>query len=335
MVRDNISALLQKQSHTANDSLRVFVGSLASSNQANAGTITNNLSSIIIGDNSGRLRDDPAAVKPAGIFHMFGRSWKITNTNFADNFSLEIKWDSAGSFAIGDIRLLVSTTPDFSAATVYTAPDVNITLGSIIVGGISTSIIPVNTTMYFTIGSATTSTTLPISLTAFNANVVNNSSVALNWQTSAEFHNDYFTVQKSKDGIAWADIVQVKGAGNSSSVKNYSAVDNSPYKGVSYYRLKQTDIDGHFTFSATKTVTITGSALVSIYPNPATTTITIEGSAAELSNTRLFNVTGQDVTGLTKLVSNNGTRIILDVSHLGRGIYTIKTATTANKISKQ
>ncbi|MEP6746870.1 MAG: hypothetical protein ABJB86_04040, partial [Bacteroidota bacterium] len=114
LVRDNASALLQKQSHTQDDSLRIFVSSLAGTNQANTGAITNNLSSVIISHDGGLLQGDFTASKPAGIFNRLGRTWKITNTNFIDNFSIEIKWDSVGSFDIADIRLLVSGSPDLS-----------------------------------------------------------------------------------------------------------------------------------------------------------------------------------------------------------------------------
>jgi hypothetical protein len=89
---------------------------------------------------------------------------------------------------------------------------------------------------------------LPISLLSFNA-VCTGTSVNLNWSTASETNNDYFTVERSKDALLWDDVLNVNGAGNSNTTLYYSAEDNQPYPGYSYYRLKQTDFDGTSTYS--------------------------------------------------------------------------------------
>ena len=68
------------------------------------------------------------------------------------------------------------------------------------------------------------------------------------------------TIEKTKDGVNFEQVKVVDGAGNSTSVINYSAVDNNPFSGNSYYRLKQTDFDGNFTFSSLQSMTLSSGS---------------------------------------------------------------------------
>ena len=70
----------------------------------------------------------------------------------------------------------------------------------------------------------------------------------LQWSTSSEINNDYFTVEKSENAIHWSELGRVDGSGNSSVEKSYSYVDKNPYAGTTYYRLKQTDYNGNFEY---------------------------------------------------------------------------------------
>jgi hypothetical protein len=102
---------------------------------------------------------------------------------------------------------------------------------------------------------------LPIDLMYLRATAVENN-VQLDWATAQEINNDYFTVERSADGKNFTEVTTVNGKGNSKEVNKYSAVDYMPYSGVTYYRLKQTDFDGKFTYSKTVAVqlnTITNS----------------------------------------------------------------------------
>src|SRR5690554_3581050 len=84
---------------------------------------------------------------------------------------------------------------------------------------------------------------LPIELITFDA-VKKDRQVELLWKTATETNNDFFTIERSIDGKYWESIQTISGAGNSVKVLDYSWTDNSPYAGVSYYRLNQTDYDG-------------------------------------------------------------------------------------------
>ena len=94
---------------------------------------------------------------------------------------------------------------------------------------------------------------MPIELLSFTAEP-KNAHIELNWFTANEISNDYFDVQRSFDGVNFTSIDKINGAGNSTQVLSYSAVDDAPLTGISYYRLKQTDYDGKTSYSDVEAV---------------------------------------------------------------------------------
>ena len=90
--------------------------------------------------------------------------------------------------------------------------------------------------------------TLPIELNYFKA-IQQDDNVVLEWSTLSETDNDYFEVQRSTDLYHWETITTVDGAGNSVSEVNYKVEDKRPLEGQSYYRIKQVDFNGEFSFS--------------------------------------------------------------------------------------
>lgn len=91
--------------------------------------------------------------------------------------------------------------------------------------------------------SNVTASPLPIQLTSFSAQC-NNYQANLRWTTATETNNNFFTLEKTQDGYNYLKVMDVKGAGTTTSPQEYSVVDESPYSTTSYYRLSQTDIDG-------------------------------------------------------------------------------------------
>ncbi len=177
---------------------------------------------------------------------------------------------------------------------------------------------------------------LPIRLLNFDATFHTSGSVYLDWQTASELQNDYFTVERSLDGNDWEHIQIVDGAGNSSTLLYYFATDETPYSGTSYYRIKQTDFDGHFDYSPVKSVDSRKLTKISIalYPNPTKNQLTIEGDPLELRDVTIYNVLWQNITALTKQVLIDEQTVVMDLSQLPAGIYYIRTKTTSNKILK-
>ncbi len=121
---------------------------------------------------------------------------------------------------------------------------------------------------YWTFGSVGVSI-MPIELLSFTSKCINQTE-NLSWRTASEINNDYFTIEKTTDGIIFEVVGTVKGAGNSTAVLNYSFVDAYPNNEVSYYRLKQTDYDGKYTYSdlLTSVCKNENDFLFNIYPNP-------------------------------------------------------------------
>lgn len=113
-----------------------------------------------------------------------------------------------------------------------------------------------------------TASPLPVEFLSLDA-VADGNVVNINWSTAVEMNSDYFVVQRSQGGSFFEDVVKVNAAGNSSTIKNYTSTDNEPFRGTSYYRLKQFDLDGKFAFSDIVSVKVQGRTAVVVFPNPS------------------------------------------------------------------
>ena len=91
---------------------------------------------------------------------------------------------------------------------------------------------------------------LPIELVSIYAKEYANANKII-WEVASELNNDFFTVERSIDGIAWREVSIVPGAGTSNQQRAYSVLDINFEKTINYYRLKQTDYDGVFQYSKT------------------------------------------------------------------------------------
>ncbi|MBC7923210.1 MAG: T9SS type A sorting domain-containing protein [Ferruginibacter sp.] len=113
---------------------------------------------------------------------------------------------------------------------------------------------------------------LPITLVSFTASYQSaNESVRLDWITSSEINNEYFTLERSVDAIHFEAVERIPGAGNSRERRAYTTRDENPRPGTSYYRLKQTDYDGTTVHSQLVSVQAskTNGSGFSLSPNPS------------------------------------------------------------------
>ena len=173
---------------------------------------------------------------------------------------------------------------------------------------------------------------LPIELVDFSALLKDSRTVDLAWQTASEKNNDYFTIERSTDGKNWTIIQEVKGAGNSNSVLNYETEDVLMEKGIYYYRLKQTDFDGAFTYSDIRAVAVNNPINeTSIYPNPTNGSFTLTYSE-DKEAPALYTSMGTEVVEFNVIPTDGG--FIYDISTLANGIYFLKTATETIKVVK-
>lgn len=110
---------------------------------------------------------------------------------------------------------------------------------------------------------------LPVNLLSFTGNC-NNNQIVLNWTTASENNNDYFTIEESENGSDWNAIGTVNSKGNSSIAQQYSFTTTGTADEISYFRLRQTDLDGKFVYFNVIKVNNCNAVLsgVNIYPNP-------------------------------------------------------------------
>ena len=118
-------------------------------------------------------------------------------------------------------------------------------------------------------------TLLPVELLYFTA-VPEGEHVALHWATATELNNAGFQVERSGDGERFETIIRTPGMGTTQQVTEYKEVDHDPLPGLSYYRLRQTDLDGTETWSNTVAVQWEQELPVA-YPNPVHDVVTIAG----------------------------------------------------------
>ena len=137
---------------------------------------------------------------------------------------------------------------------------------------------------------------LPVELISFTAKKENDF-VKCEWQTASEINSDYFTLERSADGILFEPIATLKAAGHSTVIKSYSSIDENPLKGNSYYRLRQTDTDGKISYSQTEHIFTGGDAQYSFYPNPSSGIVHIRCPDYNMENFKLnvADAKGQNV----------------------------------------
>lgn len=177
-----------------------------------------------------------------------------------------------------------------------------------------------------------TSGCLPIGLSSFDV-TEENDAVRLDWETATEMNNDYFTIERSVDGVHFEKVMDVKGAGTSSENIIYREYDKHPFDGVSYYRLKQTDFNGSFSYSRIISVDFRFRDLT-IQPNPVLNNAEIGFlcNAPGQVDLRIYNSVGQEVHYKKLTCSNGMNSVKLDMAELGKGIYFVRVTSGASQM---
>jgi photosystem II stability/assembly factor-like uncharacterized protein len=171
--------------------------------------------------------------------------------------------------------------------------------------------------------------TTPVELTSFTANNSGND-VDLNWNTATETNNSGFDVERKSGKSDWQKITFISGYGTSSGKNSYSYIDNNLNAGLYYYRLKQIDFDGKFTYSQSVEVKVQSPENFSLeqnYPNPFNPTTTILYSVPKESNVNItvFNSLGQKVTALVDGLQQAGNhQVVFNGSDLASGLYFVR-----------
>lgn len=145
--------------------------------------------------------------------------------------------------------------------------------------------------------------------------------VLLEWTTANELNNKGFEVEHSKNGRDWLKLDVVSGIGTAQGVQQYHFVHSEPQQGLNYYRLKQGDFDGIYTYSEIRTVFFEKEGNeVSIYPNPTSDVLHIYlESFLENAEVQLIDIFGKVL--LQQIV---GSQSVLMLNHLPKGVYVLK-----------
>ncbi len=175
--------------------------------------------------------------------------------------------------------------------------------------------------------------TVPIQLLSFNAEFNETGNyVTSKWVTATELNNNYFTIERTKNGDDFETIGKVNGVGNSNQIRDYIFNDYNPYKGISYYRLTQTDYNGSTTIYFKAPVEVTdriGNSGFMIFPNPTNESIIYitltDNQIGDQASFILKDIMGKVIIQETFTVTNKGSTIykLFPESKLSKGIYFI------------
>ncbi|MBT2557232.1 T9SS type A sorting domain-containing protein [Hymenobacter sp. ISL-91] len=191
----------------------------------------------------------------------------------------------------------------------------------------SISVSPTTTTQYTVRGTTATGScvddaitrvtvdgVLPVTLIQFSA-TAKPAGALIKWATAMELNNAYFEVQRSANGQSFTAIGKVQGSGTTSNGATYSFSDTRPLTSLTYYRLRQVDLDGTSVFSSVVTVTNSTKPEATFYPNPSNTSIMLPNTA------RVVQYRVYTATGRTVLAGSAAGGSELDIRQVPAGLY--------------
>lgn len=173
---------------------------------------------------------------------------------------------------------------------------------------------------------------LPIELTMFEVQVIDNQIVKLVWETAQEINNDVFEIEKSADGEHFEIMETIPSKGNANETQTYETIDRLPLPGNNYYRLKQIDLDGTFKYSNIEIAYLElEESYFSVFPNPVTVNhnLNIESNHFRKMNFVLTDLNGK-VVGNYQFIRN----ISIEKNNLPAGTYFYRLISENLKLNK-
>lgn len=171
---------------------------------------------------------------------------------------------------------------------------------------------------------------LPLQWLSLTGNVSATGHAELNWKVAETNVKDY-AVERSEDLRTYTTIGNIAGKGD--GTHDYIFTDAQPLNGTSFYRIKQTDLDGKYTYSSIVKLSNNNAAQVSIYPNPSTDKISITtGKKLQNKVAKLVNIEGRELAS----IPINGTYVSVNIGQYAPGVYLIQFADgSVAKVVKQ
>jgi hypothetical protein len=164
------------------------------------------------------------------------------------------------------------------------------------------------------------SSTLPLHLTSFKVQNNTTGKSLLSWTSSDEVNTSHFSIERSTDGITYTEVGSVAATGSGEGQYNFSDITPDPSANY-YYRLKMIDLDGRSRYSSIARISGESANLqLSVFPNPATETITILSDKAQ--EVSIVNTFGQLIKTV-RLVKGSQ---VISIAGTTPGIYFIKSS---------
>ena len=178
---------------------------------------------------------------------------------------------------------------------------------------------------------------LPVELLDLKAELAGEK-IRVSWITVSEKNNDYFIVEKSIDAKSFEEVGRVPAKTTTSALNNYEIFDANPYQTINYYRLKQFDTNGKYTYSKIISIKMgkTSASNLSIYPNPTTNNefvVDLKGTDLAGAQVTITDMLGKTVY-TTKIEQNGTNQTIRPNTTLAAGMY-IVTVQTNEKVYQQ
>ena len=176
---------------------------------------------------------------------------------------------------------------------------------------------------------------LPLQFLTFKGALQKNTTI-LQWETANEVNTSHFEVERSIDGNNFRLIGTVEAAGNSTGTLKYSHVDDKALLQSAtklYYRLKQVDEDGSFTYSKTIIIALNSDYTVSMHPNPITDVLKIRLSLSKAQKVQIYvtDVNGRDVYKASRFVSAGQSELQINTKAWHAQLYSVRITGSDNK----
>ena len=167
--------------------------------------------------------------------------------------------------------------------------------------------------------------TVPVVWKAFTA-LADNNAVLLKWTIANQVNVQHYQVERSTDGRNYSILATIAAAADAGDLLYYQYKDKNPLTGETFYRIRQTDVDGKFTYSLIRSVSnMANNSRIQAYPNPFRNNITVDLSAFtdKTVHLKINDAQGRMISTKKLLISNRShSKVTLtDMQPLGKGMY--------------
>lgn len=282
---------------------------------SNAGT-TDNFTVIV--ENQVLAEGTTGTVQTANAI---GRSWNISEDSpGGSDASITVQWNSSDELTGFDPSACFIS--HFHQATGWSAEGWDPGATEDVSHSDPRTITLSNVSSFSPFGVGSADSPLPVELQSFHV-VEQNNRPLLEWVTLSEINSDLFIIETSRDAKEWTPIAKQKAAGTSNTPTNYEYLDKTTeVDEFIYYRLKQLDLDGTYTYSRVVKFEVEVTQLpVNIYPNPTADVLTFQFGNNVERNIKISNLMGEQIMSLPT-ISNRVFSV--NISNLPKGFYFVE-----------